>query len=237
MNVGRIVLVVAGLAAMAVTATLGHWQWSRMIERQALDASLAQAEQQLPVGESALADAAALHRRIVLHGDWVAQHTVFLDNRMMGQRSGFYVLTPLRLAAGGVVLVLRGWAPRNFADRMVLPPVATPAGEVRVEGRIVDHAPAVFALGADSPGAIRQNIDLAAFGVETGLPLAPVMVQQTGAPSDGLARDWPPPASGADTNLNYAIQWFSLCGLIGFLLLWFQIVRPLRALRHHEPGS
>lgn len=241
----RLVLIVVALAAMLATAMLGRWQWSRMAQRQALQAAVAQAER-LPLLDGAvLAGAVAarapevlLHRRIVLRGSWLGERTVFLDNRTMNQKSGFYVLTPLQLAgsSGVVVLVLRGWVPRDFADRTKLPPIAMPAGEVQIQGRLASHAPAVYALGTDGPGPIRQNIELAAYAAETGLPLAPVMVQQDGPPLDGLVRDWPAPASGAETNLNYAIQWFSLCGLIGFLLLWFQVVRPLHALRRRESG-
>jgi surfeit locus 1 family protein len=44
-----------------------------------------------------------------------------------GGQPGFYVLTPLQLeGSDGVVLVQRGWVPRNFQDRSLLPPVQTP---------------------------------------------------------------------------------------------------------------
>ena len=135
-----------------------------------------------------------------------------------------------------MVLVVRGWAPRNFDDRSVLPPVQTPASEVELRGRLVDHVPSFFALGAESPGPIRQNVDLQAYARESGLPLAALMVQQVGPPSDGLTRDWPSPTSGADKNLSYAFQWFSLCALMGGLFFWFQVVRPFRSTRRGQSG-
>ena len=54
-----------------------------------------------------------------------------------------------------------------------------------------------------------------------------MLVVQTGAASDGLQRDWPEAASGVEKHYGYAFQWFGLCTLIGLLLLWFQVVRPL----------
>ena len=38
-----------------------------------------------------------------LQGRWQAEHTVYLDNRQMQGRPGFYVLTPLLLEGGGAL--------------------------------------------------------------------------------------------------------------------------------------
>lgn len=223
------------LAAMALTASLGRWQLSRAAEKEALQAAIAE-RQRLPALDGAslaqaLSDDQArelLHRAITLRGQWLADRTVFLDNRPMARQTGFYVLTPLRLTGSDrVVLVQRGWAPRHQVDRSLLPPVQTPTGEVQVSGRIAAHPPRVYQLGQEQGGAIRQNLDLDAWRAETGLPLAPVLVVQTGAASDGVQRDWPEAASGVEKHYGYAFQWFGLCTLIGLLLLWFQVVRPL----------
>ena len=223
------------LAAMALTASLGRWQLSRAAEKEALQAAIAE-RQRLPALDGAslaqaLSDDQArelLHRAITLRGQWLADRTVFLDNRPMARQTGFYVLTPLRLTGSDrVVLVQRGWAPRHQVDRSLLPPVQTPTGEVQVSGRIAAHPPRVYRLGQEQGGAIRQNLDLDAWRAETGLPLAPVLVVQTGDASDGLQRDWPEAASGVEKHYGYAFQWFGLCTLIGLLLLWFQVVRPL----------
>ena len=223
------------LAAMALTASLGRWQLSRAAEKEALQAAIAE-RQRLPALDGAslaqaLSDDQArelLHRAITLRGQWLADRTVFLDNRPMARQTGFYVLTPLRLTGSDrVVLVQLGWAPRHQVDRSLLPPVQTPTGEVQVSGRIAAHPPRVYQLGQEQGGAIRQNLDLDAWRAETGLPLAPVLVVQTGAASDGLQRDWPEAASGVEKHYGYAFQWFGLCTLIGLLLLWFQVVRPL----------
>lgn len=223
------------LAAMALTASLGRWQLSRAAEKEALQAAIAE-RQRLPALDGAslaqaLSDDQArelLHRAITLRGQWLADRTVFLDNRPMARQTGFYVLTPLRLTGSDrVVLVQRGWAPRHQVDRSLLPPVQTPTGEVQVSGRIAAHPPRVYQLGQEQGGAIRQNLDLDAWRAETGLPLAPVLVVQTGDASDGVQRDWPEAASGVEKHYGYAFQWFGLCTLIGLLLLWFQVVRPL----------
>jgi len=227
----------AALAAMALTASLGRWQLSRAAQKAALQAAIDERDRQAPLAAAALlqaqpADVASLlHRRVRLRGHWLAQHTVFLDNRQMYGRPGFFVLTPLRLAGAepAVVLVQRGWVPRNFLERTQLPDVPTPGGEVLLEGRVAADPARLyeFAQTAAAPGAsrIRQNLGLAAFAAETGLPLPPLSVVQLDAPADGLARDWPAVDHGVDKHYGYAFQWFGLCALVAILYVWFQLVR------------
>jgi len=122
-------------------------------------------------------------------------------------------------------LVQRGWVPRNFEDRSRVPAIETPAGPVQLQGRIVPPPGKLYEMGAAESGPIRQNLDLAQFRAETGLPLAAVSIQQTDAAADGLARDWPPGNTGVDKHYGYAFQWFGLGALIAILYVWFQIVR------------
>ena len=237
-------LLLATLIGVAGTAALGRWQLARAAEKQRLQAAVA-ARQQLPALEGAAlarpltpAQADELrYRAITLRGEWLAHRTVFLDNRPLQRQTGFYVLTPLRLAGSdAVVLVQRGWAPRHRSERTRLPPVQTPAGAVVVSGLVTEHPPRVYQLGPEQAGAIRQNLDLAAFRTETGLPLASLMVLQTGPAADGLRRDWPAPDSGVAKHHGYAFQWFGLCALIAVLFLWFQVVRPLYRSRRAATG-
>ena len=144
----------------------------------------------------------------------------------MNARVGFYVVTPLRLSASpAVILVQRGWVPRNFAERSQLPEVTTPRGEVSITGRIALAPSKLYELGGSEEGPIRQNLDLAALRAATGWPLLEVTVVQTGAASEGLLREWPQPASGVEKHYGYAFQWFGLSALITLLYVWFQIVR------------
>lgn len=233
----------AAVAGMWVTASLGRWQLSRAAEKEALQSLLDARSHLAPLDGSALVSAGAdaaragddqglVHRAVVLEGRWLPAYTVFLDNRQMHGRPGFFVLTPLQLQGpkAGVVLVQRGWVPRNFEDRTQVPPVQTAEGVVvRVQGRVAAAPSRLFEFQGGDPtkgsSRIRQNLDLAAFRSETGLALAPLTVLQTGEASEGLQRDWLVVGSGIDKHYGYAFQWFGLCGLIAILYVWFQIVR------------
>ncbi|GAB4203153.1 MAG: SURF1 family protein [Tibeticola sp.] len=220
------IITAAASIGIATTAALGFWQLSRAAQREALQARRVAAEALAELDASALSTPGTLDRRVVVRGRWIALHTVYLDNRQMDGRAGFEVLTPLRLEGSNhVVVVQRGWVPRNFENRAALPQVATPEGVVEVRGRISPSPPKLYEIGGAGSGAIRQNLDIASFRLETGLPLLDVSIQQTGDDESGLLRHWATPASGADRNYGYAFQWFGLSALIFLLYFWFQIVR------------
>lgn len=232
-----VVVLVATLIGMAVTARLGVWQLSRAAQKESLQQALDERarEPELPMAAIARSeqDAQLQHyRRTHLHGEWVAAATVFLDNRQMNGRPGFYVVTPLRLSGAGTreaVLVQRGWVPRDQLDRTRLPALATPAGEVDIAGHIAPPPARLYEFSAAASGPIRQNLDLGAFSVETGLRLLPVSLVQeerSGAAPDGLLRQWPRPAVDVHKHYGYAFQWFALCALMAGLYVWFQLVRP-----------
>jgi surfeit locus 1 family protein len=227
------VITAAALAGCAVTLALGIWQWGRAHEKLALHAAIEQRKALAPLDERALLAARApadlVHRPVVLRGQWVAGRTVFLDNRQMQGRPGFYVVTPLKLQGGdAAVLVERGWAPRNFVDRERLPAVETPSGVIEVHGRLAPPPAKLYEFDGAGSGPIRQNLDLVQFRAESGLALLDVAVQQTGAPSEGLLRDWPEVAGSASKNYGYAFQWWALCALIAILYVWFQFIVPRR---------
>lgn len=229
----RLVVALAAVAGIAVTVSLGFWQWGRAHEKIALQEARERVGALPALDAGAFAQPQALpalvHRAVAVEGEWVADRTVFLENRQMGGSVGFYVVTPLRIAgSSAVVLVQRGWAPRDFQRREHLPPVTTLPGRVQVRGHLAPPPAKLYDFAGGERGPIRQNLDLDAFRAETGLPLVPVSIQQEGPDSEGLARHWPLPASGADRNYGYAAQWWSFGALIAILYVWFQFIAPRR---------
>ena len=229
------ILTLAALLVAGGTFSLGQWQLRRAAQKEAVQAAIDD-KNSLPALDGRALSATKniadeIYRQAVFQGVWQAAHTVYLDNRPMNGRSGFWVMTPLMLqGTGQVILVQRGWAPRDFADRSRLPPVLTPAGMVTVQGRIAPPPSKLYEFKGADAGPIRQNLDLAAFRLETGLPLIEqVSLLQTGAPSEGLLREWAAPNLGVDKHYGYAFQWFGLCLLVVILYVWYQIILPFRA--------
>ena len=236
MNGRAVAVLVAALVGSGVTARLGWWQLDRAAQKIALHDALLR-QQDLPpltlpeLARGAAASASQRYRAVVLQGSWLAPATVYLDNRPMDGRAGFYALTPLLLPDGSAVLVQRGWLPRDVVDRSRIVAAPPPAGTVEVRGRIAPEPSRLFDFAGAASGPIRQNLELVAFARETGLPLRPFMVVQedgAAAVADGLLRHWPQPAADVHKHYGYAFQWFAMSALIGGLYVWFQLIRPAR---------
>jgi len=230
----RFWLVTLAAILMAVlTLSLGQWQLRRAAQKEALQA-VVERQKLLPAIDSLALSATkniadVMHRQALLQGVWQDAHTVYLDNRPMSGKSGFWVFTPLALEGGPRwVLVQRGWVPRDFNDRSRLPAVSTPQGLVTVSGRMAPPPSKLYEFDGVQTGRIRQNLDIAAFSAEVGQPLLPASLLQTDAASEGLLRDWVAPATGIDKHHGYAFQWFALCALIVSLYVWFQLILPRR---------
>lgn len=222
------------VAGVLLTASLCAWQLDRAGQKRALEAAIALRATAPALDAAALAAAGpdALHRKVRLQGRWLPERSVWLENRPMDGRVGFFLVTPLQLnGRPDAVLVQRGWAPRDPADRSRLPSLAEEPGDIVVEGRMAASPSRLYQLGEAGGGRIRQNLDPAAYARETGLTLLPLTVLQTpheGA-TPGLQRDWPAPAVDIHKHYGYAAQWAALSALQLGLYVWFQVLRPRRA--------
>ena len=232
------VVTVAALLTVALTFSLGQWQLGRAAQKQALQASLDQKKELPPLGHAELLASREklttelVDRQIELTGRWLNEQTVYLDNRPMNAKPGFWVMTPLLLTGSDkAVLVQRGWISRNFKDRNALAQIETPSQTVTLLGRMAPAPAKLYAFkGADS-GRIRQNLDIPTFAAETGLPLISALVIQIDPASEGLQREWAAPNTGVDKHYGYAVQWFGLCALVLGLYVWFQLIAPFRQRR------
>jgi surfeit locus 1 family protein len=219
------------LAACALTVSLGNWQSRRAEEKRRAAERFTQAARgpaaQVPAKPAPAA--ALVSRRLVATGEFLPQYTILLDNKVYRGRPGYFVVTPLRVRSSAMhVLVNRGWAPAG-ARREDLPAIATPAGEVTVEGLGLEHAPRVLAAGsAAQTGRVWQRLDLTEFEKWSGLAVQPVFLEQRSELRDGLVRDWPRPDFGIDRHVSYAIQWYLLAGLSAtlFIVLSFHREHP-----------
>ena len=230
-----VVILVAALISVAIAANLGAWQLRRAAQKIALQDALESRAKLSALTAPELARRSEQvepqhYRPVQLRGRWLQQRSVFLENRQMNGRVGFYLVTPLQLEGRPeVVLVQRGWVPRDLRDRTLLPAIDTPTGTVDVDGHIAPSPARLYEFAPSTAGLIRQNLDLGEFARETGLALAPVSVLQAESASnagDGLLRQWPRPAVDVQKHYGYAFQWFALGALMAGLYVWFQLVRP-----------
>ena len=215
-------------AGVALTITLGFWQWGRADAKQALQNRIDAFARQPPIviGANELKTDDVLLRRVEAHGRFEPRHAVFIDNRHYKHQPGYYVMMPLRIAGSEkFVLVNRGWIAAG-AERNRAPAVTTPEGEMVVRGTATPPSQRFLELSSQvAEGNIWQNMVLERYRQATQLDVQPVIIQQIEPLDDGLIRDWPPVDLKRNTHLAYAVQWFALAAAIFIYYLVINVRR------------
>jgi surfeit locus 1 family protein len=213
LGIGALLLMAAGFA------WLGRWQLERaasnreLAERFAAAAALPALERPVSAREAET----LRYRRITLRGVFPAGPQILLDNMTYQGRAGYQVLTPLRVAEGGLVLVNRGWLPAS-PDRRQLPDVALAGGAVEITGRIGRLPRAALELGSAPPAgdhavAVLSFPDFSDLEAVLAAELLRFVVLLDPNAEFGFVRDWAPSAERAERNIAYAVQWFGLAAL------------------------
>lgn len=221
---------VAAVMVAAVGISLGDWQERRAAQKLELQRQIAARADQAPLQAGAIEPGVRPDefRPIVASGTFIAEWPLYLENRPLDGRAGFYLLMPFRLAGSErVVLVQRGWFARDARERARIPAIPTPTGTLQISGRVRIDAGQVMQLGAHvspAPGALLQNLNLQDFAEASKLPAHAFIIEQSSDTRDGLRRDWPQPTFGIDTHHGYAFQWYALAAaaLLFFLITGFK---------------
>ena len=226
----RLIPLVSTLVLCVLGVSLGQWQTRRAVEKEAAGKALAQRAQAPPLFAADLNTPTEniVFRRVSLRGEFVQEWPLYLDNRPMHGIAGFYVLMPFKIDGSDQhILVVRGWQPRNPANRTQMPLLKTPQGIIQLEGVIRSNVERVMQLGASEaykPGAILQNLDIPDSARQMGIKVYDFVLDQTTNTPDGMLRDWTLPSVGADKNRAYALQWYalSLMAVIFFVVTGFR---------------
>ncbi len=211
---------VAGLALIALFATLSLWQLDRAAEKEAL----------LELFDAGTTPRAldpdttpALYQPLVVEGRYLGERQVLIDNIVRDGRIGWYVVTPFETTYG-LLLVNRGWVAKQPGSD-ALPAIGVGGDTRRIVAR-AGRLPRVAlrpgkALGDDAGWPrIAVYPELADLERALGRELdEPVLLLAEGEP-DGFGRDWRPPGRGPSTNYGYAFQWAALALTVAVILVW-----------------
>jgi surfeit locus 1 family protein len=215
---------------------LGFWQLERAAQKRQMSASL-ELQRNLPAfslsGELP-ADKALEFRKVVAQGRFLADKTILVENRKYQGRTGFHVITPLKIEGDDrIVLVNRGWLPREQLAQGARPP--TPAEPVTVHGVVtLPKAPAIQLSQVDVAIEATPHwpyLTLDHFAAWSGLKILPFEILQAPQDADGFVRQWPQPQFSDSMHIGYAIQWFAFALIT--LLVWFR----LSLQKHTDDGA
>jgi surfeit locus 1 family protein len=222
----------AAAAAVAALISLGRWQLHRADQKRALYDAFARGTDSVRTLDAATPELAR-YQHIQAAGSYDSGRQVLIDNMSNTQdRAGYYVITPFRLAAGGWVLVNRGWIPLG-ASRVDLPRIDVPTTVREIRGR-VDHLPrAGIQIGDRIPLAppypvvanFPTRAEIAALLREGPWTGAAQVVLLDAAEPDGYLRDWQPPGFPPARHVAYAVQWFGFAAALAIIYVLTQFRR------------
>jgi cytochrome oxidase assembly protein ShyY1 len=224
------------LAAAAVMALLGRWQYHRYEERHAVNARIDAAATAPPVHLSSVvphpggsagvagppAAAGASYTRVTVTGTYDPANVVLVRGRTVDNRVGYEIVTPLRLADGAAVLVGRGWVPPAPGGATARPEVpATPSGPVVVTGVVRPSESRGTEVTRSPDGRLEtRRIAVPRIAAELPYPVYGAFVQLDGQEpaADGAFRPVPADRQNDWLNFGYALQWllFALLTLVAY---------------------
>lgn len=213
----RVTITLVALALFAGLVALGSWQVQRrtwkldLIER--VDARAHAAAVNAPMREqwTRVSAASDEYRHVRVTGTFTPDADTYVQ-AVTERGAGFWVLTPLKLADGTVVIVNRGFVPPELRGR-----VAQASGAVSVTGLLRLAEPHGGFLRRNDPAANRWfSRDVQAIATARGVTnAAPWFIDADAGPADANA-----PVGGltviafANNHLVYAITWYTLALMV-----------------------
>ena len=227
---------------VVLMVNLGFWQLRRLDERRADNAQIAAAMEQAPSDIAAHLDTLGpppTYTAVAARGTYLSGAEVRIGNRSRGGQPGFWLATPLELADGRAVAVVRGWIPRRSLAGLDDRSTAAPAGEVTVVGLAFDSVGGGRVAETD-PGETPEisRMDLARFEEVSGVDVVDVWIRlraQSPPQSEGLPEPVPDPDLGEGPHLSYAFQWFFFSA--GAVVVYGLILRRAVRGRQEAPGT
>ncbi len=221
--------------AMALCLVAANWQWDRYERRSAEQQRADAVESTAPVPLNAALQpgqdppALAQFTPVTATGTYDPQ-TILIRNRSLDELRGMWVVSPLRLADGGVVLVLRGWqeATRDNVQSPDLP--SPPTGQVTVTG-VLQPSERKRGVG------LLSNGEATTLNTETLCPDAAcyrAYVQLISSQPADTVTAVPVRGPGLGPHQGYAGQWviFALMLPVGYVILLRREIRETRAARN-----
>ncbi|MEM7140958.1 MAG: SURF1 family protein [Actinomycetota bacterium] len=191
---------------------LGFWQLQRLDERKELNVEVRAAIEADPVAvEDLLGTEPRDHTAALAVGEYLDEHTFLVANRSFETQAGSWLVTPMRLDDGRIVVVSRGWVPRTWTAGNDQRLIDTPTGPIEVLGRVrssVDDG----RIGAETEIGFTEisRLDLDAVEELTGLDVEDLWIQLAvqAPPLDAIPVPVPAPGLDEGPHLSYAFQWF-----------------------------
>jgi len=205
---------------------LGIWQLDRLTERRASNALIELRELDPPrpletlVSQYGTDPEDLIYRRAIVTGRYQTSDEFFSIGRRYDDASGTMVVTPLELADGSTMIIVRGLVPTDTAGPPALG-YEPPTGTVMLVGRI-DDGEEPLRIGEPDPvdgdlqSISRVDLDYIDLWLEADvLPISLTLSEQDQTIGGNELFLIPRGELSEGSHLGYAVQWFSFAIIVG----------------------
>ncbi len=218
-------LTIALILTVPISVVAARWQWSRHLERDAMNAAVTSAETRAPVAWKSLLingySDEIRWRQVSISGHWQTNQ-LLVRKQVVDGNVGFAVLSPFATASGEVLYVLRGWV-----DDTTKTPPQVPAGEQAIIARVRPVTGSGDARPSDLPPGQVNWVDPSALASESGASTVDALFELIEPIPTGL-KPLPWPELTAGPHVSYTIQWI-LIGCTAIIVyirvLWIEVFR------------
>lgn len=219
----------AMVVCVGIALGLGLWQYDAWGQRRA-DAARDLADEP-PVALSTVMTGdspfpgRSLGRPVTFSGTWLGEDTLFVADRDLGDRRGYWVVTPVLISddtGGSAMPVVRGWSAE--------PEASVPTGEVDVTGWLqasegsgpVDEDPQDDVIAMMRTASLVEHVDADLY---SGYVVARELSTGAAADLEAVTPASIPEVSGftALRNLLYAVEWWVFAAFA--LFIWVRWCR------------
>jgi len=214
------------LCLLPAFLSLGLWQLDRAQEKR-LQATTQETRRALPplqLNTHTLARESAAYRKLSVKGYYLEEKQIYIEHRKYRGKTGFHIITPLRLAGSErYLLVNRGWLAAGPDLRK--PTVETPQGMLKVTGEAYLPAAPAIQLNKGRMIPATENrwpyMTLPEYRDWSALPIHPFILLQSPEDPHGFVRQWADNRPGDRMHTGYAIQWFAFALIT--LIIWLKL--------------
>ncbi|MCG9677667.1 SURF1 family protein [Vibrio sp. Isolate24] len=219
------------VVAFSILVNLGLWQLSRADEKRQMEQFLAERERASAIELEQLNTT----DNVYLTGTLVRVELrpikgkyLLLDNQTYQGEVGYLAYQLMAFGNNNTVLLERGFIP-SYGQREILPNVewiTTPfTGKARVYQRSLNPLSDGLYLEPGVPHRI-QNLNISELELYWEIPIEPYLLQprMTGWP---YSQPWKPVPLSSAKHTGYAVQWFSMAGVLIILSVWL-LIRVLK---------
>ena len=218
-------LTVALLFTVPLSVVAARWQWSRHLERDAMNAAVVASERTAPIAWQSLLrngySSDLRWRQVSAHGQWLDEQ-LLVRKQVVNGNVGFTVLTPFKTDGGVVLYVQRGWV-----DESTSKPPAILKSALTVTLRIQAASSSRGPQPSDLPDGQINWIDPHTLASASGWETVDAVFELVDPVDNGLVPlPWPQLTAGP--HVSYTVQWV-LIGITAVIVyirvMWTEVVR------------